>query len=838
MADHNSFVLQVMTATGWNQKNTLYNALKCELSWDLERCLNTIWESDWAGLGLGSSELQNQITIAQREVLEFLKQVHHSMSEEHTLQSRVRLPFVFIENPDFKESHRIYLDLKAYLQKKWSIYLHEWRQSQSMFQLERFTDLCLQNRANEKQIRFQSQEVLLSELANIVINALGKSEDLRKAIHLKQRLVVSTEYCVTLDRVPKDLLPVVLQNTRQLESWCNLYQLKTPADGIDISFLCAHPFMMLDTQFFDSDFKHLLLASFQDIDSACDGLIIRGENAAALRLIHSRFSDEVDTIYIDPPYNTGLDTFAYRDSYPHQNWQSMMMERLKLADAFLKQTGVLFASINDNESRELETLLKSIWGPECYQARLSIKVRHEDRILRKDIPIQEVLEDVHMVSKNKKFVPGRRQPKKDPMAQYVYEIQMLSDSPQAVLQIEPYAKIEVYYQSDYKLIKHQKGSKNHFKSYNIRGSLITQKGSASAFYEAHLRQRRSIDGEGALYKIIGMGMRGDGLGYRYVRQPFRASAQNGFYYQGYVERDHSLPMPNYYDLSEPWSRCSKEGGVPFRGGKKPQKLFQILEQIGQVNSQGTLLDFFAGSGSAGQSVIEFNRRNHSQRKYILIECAEYFESVLKTRLKKVVFASDWTKKEVSKNTGISQMIKVLMLEPVDAAVSQVEQCVLPHRQGADPLSMVHLMPVGIPSAIKNPWSFEPQDYEDNSKVCHRIDWIESFSLLLGLRVTRFGPKTRIEWPSHNDSCTFLPIIGWRPKDENDRQTFLILWRNWSDDREKDDEMLEEWLNQSKIDWTYIDSLYINGPTHLSFPVETVNVIETHLSQLVWNQGDA
>ncbi|MEC8382012.1 MAG: hypothetical protein VXZ96_16900, partial [Myxococcota bacterium] len=68
--------------------------------------------------------------------------------------------------------------------------------------------------------------------------------------------------------------------------------------------------------------------------------------------------------------------------------------------------------------------------------------------------------------------------------------------------------------------------------------------------------------------------------------------------------------------------------------------------------------------------------------------------------------------------------------------------------------------------------------------------------------------------------------------------FLILWRNWSDDREKDDEMLVEWLNQSKIDWTYIDSLYINGPTHLSFPVETVNVIETHLSQLVWNQGDA
>ena len=125
------------------------------------------------------------------------------------------------------------------------------------------------------------------------------------------------------------------------------------------------------------------------------------------------------------------------------------------------------------------------------------------------------------------------------------------------------------------MTKHPVGSKQYLKAYNIRGSLITQKGSASAFYEAHLRQRRSIDGEGALYKIIGMGTRGDGLGYRYVRQPFRETAQNGFYYQGYVERDHSLPMPNYYDLSEEWNRCTHEGGVSFRGGKKPQKLFKF-----------------------------------------------------------------------------------------------------------------------------------------------------------------------------------------------------------------------------------------------------------------------
>ena len=161
--------------------------------------------------------------------------------------------------------------------------------------------------------------------------------------------------------------------------------------------------MVLDTQYFDGDFKMKVLEAIEDIESTCDGLLIHGDNAAAMRLIQTRYLGEVDTIYIDPPYNTGLDTFAYRDSYSQQNWRSMMTERLKLSDALLKQTGVLFASINDNESRQLETLLKLIWGPERYLARLAIKVRHEDRILRKDIRLQEVLEDVHMVSKDKVF---------------------------------------------------------------------------------------------------------------------------------------------------------------------------------------------------------------------------------------------------------------------------------------------------------------------------------------------------------------------------------------------------------------------------------------------------
>ena len=64
------------------------------------------------------------------------------------------------------------------------------------------------------------------------------------------------------------------------------------------------------------------------------------------------------------------------------------------------------------------------------------------------------------------------------------------------------------------------------------GSLITQNGSASEFYEKNLRVLRETDGLGTLYKVIGMGVRGDGLGYRFIMHPTKSESKNGFYFQG------------------------------------------------------------------------------------------------------------------------------------------------------------------------------------------------------------------------------------------------------------------------------------------------------------------
>ena len=72
-------------------------------------------------------------------------------------------------------------------------------------------------------------------------------------------------------------------------------------------------------------------------------------------------------------------------------------------------------------------------------------------------------------------------------------------------------------------------------------------------------------------------------------------------------------------------------------------------------------------------MIEYNRRHQSNRKYILIERADYFETVLKNRIKKAVYASDWKKKSEPKGTGVSQFFKVLTLEPVDRLLKAIDR---------------------------------------------------------------------------------------------------------------------------------------------------------------------
>ncbi|SDB23985.1 adenine-specific DNA-methyltransferase [Streptococcus henryi] len=92
-----------------------------------------------------------------------------------------------------------------------------------------------------------------------------------------------------------------------------------------------------------------------------DNLIIKGNNLIALYSLKKRFAGRVKLIYIDPPYNTGSDSFNYNDSFNHSTWLTFMKNRLTVAKELLSDEGVIFLSIDRNEFAELKVLLDEIF---------------------------------------------------------------------------------------------------------------------------------------------------------------------------------------------------------------------------------------------------------------------------------------------------------------------------------------------------------------------------------------------------------------------------------------------------------------------------------------------
>lgn len=102
-------------------------------------------------------------------------------------------------------------------------------------------------------------------------------------------------------------------------------------------------------------------------------LIIRGNNLLGIASLLSRYTGEIQFIYIDPPYNTANDSFKYNDSFKRSTWLTFMKNRLEIALNLLKKTGVIAISINYKELSYLKVLCDSVFGEENYVNTVTVK---------------------------------------------------------------------------------------------------------------------------------------------------------------------------------------------------------------------------------------------------------------------------------------------------------------------------------------------------------------------------------------------------------------------------------------------------------------------------------
>ncbi|HLH79417.1 MAG TPA: DUF559 domain-containing protein [Chthonomonas sp.] len=581
-----------------------------------------------------------------------------------------------------------------------------------------------------------------------------------------------------------------------------------------IAFLKANPYLVLDTRHFTEDFKRRLLASFDDLDEQCDGLLIHSENFQALNLLMDRYKGQVKCVYIDPPYNTGSDEFVYRDDYQHSSWLSMTYDRLAFGREWMREDGAIFVSIDDGEQDVLRKVMGAIFGDENFVNNIIWQKKYAPQNDAK------WLSDNHdfllLFAKSKEaWRPGLlprteaqdkryQNPDNDPRGPW------MSDN----LSVKTYSP------------------EYDFPITTPSGRVVNPPPGRCWFTSKEKIQELIADNR------IWFGPDGNGVP-RLKR--FLSETKQGITpltIWSYNEVGHN--QEGKQELKGMLSESDEVFGTP-----KPSRLLGRVITIGASGENNALiLDFFAGSGTTAHAVINLNREDGGKRKYILVEMGEYFDSVLVPRIKKVVYSKDWKDGKPVSREGISHMFKYIRLESYEDTLNnlelrrtEVQQRLLEdHPAFREDYMLRYMLDVesrGSASLLNIERFEDPFSYkldiatgtagETKPTV---VDLVETFNYLIGLRVKTIDQIGGVR-----------VVTGTNPQGER----VLILWRNT---KELDNDKLDAWFKRQGYntkDQEY-DVIYVNGDNNLENlrrPDQTwkVRLIEEEFQRLMFDVAD-
>lgn len=406
----------------------------------------------------------------------------------------------------------------------------------------------------------------------------------------------------------------------------------------------------------EPSYKTLKLKSGDGVnEETTENVYIEGDNLEVLKVLKNAYQGQIKMIYIDPPYNTGSDGFVYNDDfsetqfeywkklgyinedgaklvkensenlrgYKHSGWLTFMYPRLKLARDLLRDDGVIFISIDDNEVHNLRLICDEIFGADNFVNTFYIQVRYGDKTLSEDNDFQKMIEHCLIYTKDINLVKFKRKVEEYTLDKFEWQITELSSGESLLIGNK---EVEVFKPNQY-VIQKVNSSIDALKETWATGSLIKQKGSSGEFLANYLAPRKNIDGLSCLYKVYSIGE--DGLGYRYFTGPKKDTAKAGKFYSGVpTERKRELelggsikhiPISTFYDLSGAFGNCSNEGNINFRSGKKPIDFLILLMEIIDFKQADLVMDFFSGSASFAHATMRYNIIHDMNLKYSMVQ---------------------------------------------------------------------------------------------------------------------------------------------------------------------------------------------------------------------------
>lgn len=216
-------------------------------------------------------------------------------------------------------------------------------------QLDLYIHQVLLDEQNEFDSSALQRFKIFKDFALKLIDFISQFEQELVRIWNKPKFVLNSNYVITLDRLPKEIIDKIATGSgleKQIEEWQTLGIVDGNFDFNSRNNEEKYAHLPIDTKYF-KDIEEEILALFDNLDEALDGRLIHSENYQALNTLKERYKGQVQCIYIDPPFNTGKD-FAYIDGYQDSTWLTLMQERLYISKEFIGNSGSFFLHLDEN----------------------------------------------------------------------------------------------------------------------------------------------------------------------------------------------------------------------------------------------------------------------------------------------------------------------------------------------------------------------------------------------------------------------------------------------------------------------------------------------------------
>lgn len=330
-----------------------------------------------------------------------------------------------------------------------------------------------------------------------------------------------------------------------------------------------------------------------------DNLIIKGNNLLGIGSLLPKFRGKIKFIYIDPPYNTGSDSFNYNDAFNQSTWLTFMKNRIELAKRLLAPSGIFMVQCSFHQFAYLKVLMNDLF--EKHLCDFNIQVRHPDRALTGDKEFNDVIEYILIYSNDK----GKKMPfieEQKTIDDYTLQIVLKEGAVPKIIQCGS-KSVEIYLPEQYEVISIPP-SREGLKKISIRGS-IREKNSSGRFFVKYLEKLSEYPPE-TLFKVPDMG---DDLESHRFFYSAPKNKKNGGYYQGMPTSSDvtKKQYSNFYNFEKEYNNVSKQGDVEFRNGKKPEELLKFLIQI-FTTSNDIVLDYHLGSGTTAAVAHKLGRQ--------------------------------------------------------------------------------------------------------------------------------------------------------------------------------------------------------------------------------------